>query len=316
MKPRDLGLLFILAALWGASFLYIRIAVPVLGPFVLVAARTLIASGALLLFVFASGREVNLRKHWKQYLILGALNSAIPFVLIAAAEEVLTSSFAAILNATTPLFSAVVAAIWLRDRLTLPRIIGLLIGLCGVSVVVGLIKLPFLSGVDAGEGALFTPSGENLIAVAFSLGGALFYALGSSYARVALKDASTYALAIGQQLAAGLIVLPLAATHPPAAALTVEVAAVVLALALLSTSLAYLIYFTLLARVGPTNTLTVTFLVPFFGIFWGALLLNEHIGWEQFIGLLLILGSLTLVTGFRPGLLLRAAGTPVLRKQT
>jgi len=314
MKPRDLGLLFILAALWGASFLYIRIAVPVLGPFVLVAARTLIASAALFLFALATGREVNLRRHWKQYLILGALNSAIPFVLIAAAEEVLTSSFAAILNATTPLFSAVVAAIWLRDRLTLPRIIGLLIGLCGVSVVVGLIRLPLISSADLGDGALFTPSTENLIAVGLSLAGALFYALGSSYARVALKDAKTFNLAIGQQFAAGLLVLPLAATHPPVAALTPEVVVVVLALALLSTSLAYLIYFTLLARVGPTNTLTVTFLVPFFGIFWGALLLHERIGWEQFIGLLLILGSLTLVTGFRPRFFLRA-GTPALRRR-
>ncbi|MCA9903323.1 MAG: DMT family transporter [Anaerolineae bacterium] len=314
MKPRDLGLLFILAALWGASFLYIRVAVPVLGPFVLVAARTLIASTALYVFARVTGRDVDLRRHWRQFLILGALNSAIPFVLIAAAEKVLTSSFAAILNATTPLFSAVVAAVWLRDRLTLARILGLFIGLCGVSVVVGLIQLPFIGSMAAGEGVIFTPTGENLLAVGMSLGGALFYALGSSYARVALKGASTYALSIGQQLGAGLLVLPLAVANPPVAPLTGEVVAVTLALALLSTALAYLIYFTLLARVGPTNTLTVTFLVPFFGIFWGALLLHEHIGWEQIIGLLLILASLLLVTGFRPAFLLRAQTPAVARR--
>ncbi len=304
MRARDIGLLFILAALWGASFLYIRLAVDALGPFALVAARTLIAAAALLIFARLSGRTVTLREHWRQFAILGALNSAIPFVLIAAAEQSITASLASILNATTPLFSAVVAAVWLHDRLTPARIIGLLLGLAGVAVVVGLIRLP---GAPVGEQAVFTLTLDNALAVAMSLGGALFYALGSSYARVRLRGASTYSLAIGQQLAAGLLVLPLAAADPPGGALTPVIIAAVLALALLSTSLAYLIYFTLLARVGPTNTLTVTFLVPFFGIFWGALLLNEQIGWGQIIGMLLIVGSLILVTGFRPAFLSQPA---------
>ena len=286
MKPRDVLLLFILAALWGASFIYIRFAGPALGPFVLVAARTLIASIVLIIIAVSTGVKLDLRQRWKEYLILGALNSAIPFVLITAAELSMTAPLAAILNATTPLWGAVVTAIWLRDKLTLPRIIGLVIGLLGVVIVVGWESVTMTDAL--------------WIATVMMLVASLFYALGTTYGKVTFKSPVPLVMAVGQQLAAGLIVLPLAVANPPTGEITPLIVVAILLLAVLSTAVAYLLYFMLLKSAGPINTMTVTFLVPFFTILWDALFLEAAISWVQFVGLLVILGGLVLVTGFRP----------------
>lgn len=137
MGARDLGALLLLGALWGASFIFIRVAVPVLGPFVLVDLRVLLAAAALVLCAVVGGRFPKLRSNWRRFLGLGFLNAAVPFTLIAASEINLTASLAAILNSTTPLFAAVVAAVWIREVLTPRRIGGLLLGIVGVAVVVG-----------------------------------------------------------------------------------------------------------------------------------------------------------------------------------
>ena len=115
MRAPDLARLLLLAALWGGSFIFIRIAAPVLGPIVLVTIRVLLAGAALLVYALVTRSELELRARWRQYLTIGALNSAIPFVLISTAELQLPASLAAILNATSPLFGAVIAAIWIKD---------------------------------------------------------------------------------------------------------------------------------------------------------------------------------------------------------
>ncbi|HET7640285.1 MAG TPA: DMT family transporter, partial [Ktedonobacteraceae bacterium] len=132
MKARDVGALLLLSALWGGSFLFMRIAAPVFGPVVLIELRVLIAGIALLLYSIFTRRNLDLRKRWLHYLVIGIINSAIPFTLIATAELLLTAGFAAILNATSPLFGAVVAAIWIKEALTTRKVIGLLLGLVGV----------------------------------------------------------------------------------------------------------------------------------------------------------------------------------------
>jgi drug/metabolite transporter (DMT)-like permease len=294
LKPRDVLLLFVLAALWGASFIYIRYSVHELGPFVLVATRTLMAAAVLLLIAWVNRREIDLRQQWKQYLVLGLLNSAIPFVLISAAEESLTAPLASILNATTPLWGAVVSLFWAGDKLTPTRIIGLLVGLLGVSIVVGTEQISLSS-------ALLGP-------VVMMLTASLFYALGTMYGKTTFKNPVPLSMAIGQQLAAGMIMLPFAVSNPPTGEITPLIIVAMLLLGILSTAAAYLLYFRLLASAGPINTMTVTFLVPFFSILWGAMFLNEFIGWQQFVGLLVILVSLFLVTGFRPSFL--GAGKP------
>lgn len=285
MGARDLGALLLLGALWGASFIFIRVAVPVLGPFVLVDLRVLLAAAALVLCAVVGGRFPKLRSNWRRFLGLGFLNAAVPFTLIAASEINLTASLAAILNSTTPLFAAVVAAVWIREVLTPRRIGGLLLGIVGVAVVVGWTPV--------------TLSPVVLLSIGASLAAALCYGFGGVYAKRAFSGQPPLGMAIGQQAAAGLLLLPPSVVSLPEEAPPPAVVISVLSLALLSTALAYLLYFRLISSVGPTNTLTVTFLVPVFGLLFGALFLAEPVGVGTLAGLVIILSSVALVTEIR-----------------
>jgi drug/metabolite transporter (DMT)-like permease len=285
MGARDLAALILLGALWGASFIFIRVGVPVLGPFVLMDLRVLLAAAALVLGAVAVGRLPKLRSHWRRFLVLGFLNAAVPFTLIAASEINLTASLAAILNSTTPLFTAVVAAVWIGEALTPRRIFGLLLGIVGVALVVGWTPL--------------TLSPVVLLSIGASLAAALSYGFGGVYAKRAFSGLPPLSMAIGQQTGAGLLLLLPSAVSFPGEAPSSAVVLSVLALALLSTALAYLLYFRLITSVGPTSTLTVTFLVPVFGLLFGALFLGEPVGAGMLVGLGVILSSVTLVTGIR-----------------
>jgi drug/metabolite transporter (DMT)-like permease len=285
MGARDLGALVLLGAIWGSSFLFIRIAVPALGPFVLMELRVGLAAAALALFAVAVGRLPRLRSRWKELLALGACNAAIPFSLIAASEINLTASLAAILNATTVLFAAVVAAAWLGEALTKGKVAGLVMGIVGVAVLVGWTPIA-LSGIV-------------LVSVGASLLAAFSYALGGVYAKRAFASTPPLALAIGQQVGAAMLLLPLAAASVPAEAPSLPVTLSTLALALLCTAVAYLLYFHLISSVGPTKTLTVTFLSPLFGALFGVLFLDEPVGVGTLLGLGIILSSIALVTGIR-----------------
>jgi drug/metabolite transporter (DMT)-like permease len=285
MTIRDFGWLTLLGAMWGASYLFLRVATPVLGPFVLIDLRVLIAGSVLLIYALLSGRQPALRHRWRSLLLLGAINAAMPFILIAMATVWLNASIASILNSTTPLFAALVAALWMKERLSWKKALGKVLGMAGVLVLVGWSPL----GISAGViwGALC------------SLAGALCYGIGGVYARVAFRDMSTLDLAIGQQLAAGVLLLPFAAGTAHRTALSATVVGALLALALLSTALSYLIYFDLIARVGPTNTLSVTFLIPLFGTLWGVLFLQEPLRLSLVVGLAIILSGVFLVIGLQ-----------------
>jgi drug/metabolite transporter (DMT)-like permease len=285
MKPKELGALILLGALWGGSFPFIRVAVPVLGPFVLMDLRVLLAAVALTLFAVAVGRLPKLRARWKEFLILGTCNAAIPFSLIAAAEINLTASLAAILNSTTALFTAVVAAAWMEESLTKGKVIGLVTGIVGVAVLVGWTPI--------------TLSGIVLLSVGASLLAAFSYAVGSVYAKRTFAGTPSLTMAIGQQAGAAMVLLPLVAANVPAEAPSLPVVLSTLALALPSTAVAYLLYFYLISNAGPTRTLTVTFLVPVFGLFFGILFLGEPVGIGTFVGLGIILSSVALVNGIR-----------------
>jgi drug/metabolite transporter (DMT)-like permease len=138
MKPREFSALLLLAAIWGVSFLLIRIAAPVLGPLTLVNARMLIASSALLIYALAKRRAgLGLRQSWKAYLMLGMLNSVLPMTLEAVALMYLSPSLVAILVTTVPPFTALAAAVWIHEALTPAKLIGLLLGIVGVGVIVG-----------------------------------------------------------------------------------------------------------------------------------------------------------------------------------
>jgi drug/metabolite transporter (DMT)-like permease len=285
MKIRDAGMLLLLAALWGPSFLFIRIAVPTLGPVALMEFRVLLAAVAPVLYAVTFARLPALRALWKAYLVLGGVNAALPFTLIALAELRLPSSLAAILNATTPLFTAIVAALWLHERLTMKKVMGLIIGVVGVGILVGWGPLslnpPFFLSVGA------------------SLAAAGCYALGGVYSKVTFKGTAPLELVIGQQLGASILLLPFAAFRLPTVFPPLAVWLAVAALALLSTAAGYLLYFYLMARIGPTNTLSVTFLVPVFGLLLGVLFLGESLSLSWLIGLIVILISLVFITGIR-----------------
>jgi len=286
MGARDLGALVLLAALWGASYIFIRVAVPALGPFVLMGARVALASGALALYAVLLARGMpKFRSRWKEFLIVGATNSAIPFTLIAAAELELTASLAAILNSTTALFVAVVAAVWIGESLTIKKVVGLLLGFAGVVVLVGWDPVPL--------------NGAVLLAVGAMLAASLSYAVGGVYVKRTFAGVSPLAMTIGQQGAAAAILLPLAAASLPGEAPPLPAALSALALALLCTAVAYLLYFRLIENVGPTKTLAVTFLIPVFGLLFGVVLLDEPVGLGTLVGFAIISYGVALVTEIR-----------------
>ncbi|MEA2595590.1 MAG: hypothetical protein QOF01_2059 [Thermomicrobiales bacterium] len=289
LRPKEIGALLLLAALWGGSFMFFRIAAPALGPIVVAFLRVLIAGGALLLFARFTGHGTDWRRTPRSFLILGALNGAIPYALTAAAALNMTASLAAILNATTPLFAVAVVAARLGERPTVRTIIGLAIGVSGVVVLLGWNRAPF----DAAFAA----------SVAASLAAAISYAFAGAYAKSAFAGTPSLTLAIGQQFGAAVVLapvlIPVGIVGREDLSLTRGVAAAVIALALLCTSVASLLYFFLIRSVGPTKTLTITFLVPIFGVLWGALFLDESIGTATLLGLSIVLIGVTLVTGLR-----------------
>jgi drug/metabolite transporter (DMT)-like permease len=275
-----------LGALWGGSFLFIRVAVPALGPFLLVELRVGLAATALFLFALAVGSMPKIRSRWRSFLVLGFLNAAVPFSLISAAEIHLTASLAAILNSTTVMFTAIVAAVWMGDPLTARKTIGIVLGIVGVSVLVGWDPLP-LNGIV-------------LLAVAAMLLASLSYALGATYAKQSFSGIPPIGMALGQLGGAVALLLPLAVVSLPERAPSTVVTLSMLGLAFLSTAVAYLIYFRLIENVGPTSTVTVTLLVPVFGLLFGVLLLEEPFGFGTLAGLGVILTSVVLITGIAP----------------
>jgi len=282
----DLVTLVGVGALWGASFLFIRVAVHDLRPVALIEARVLLAGLALLIVVAALHRIPVWRTDWRSYLLLGGLSAAAPFTLIAAAELQLTASLAAILNATTPLFALLLGALRLREPLTLRRLAGVLLGLLGVAVLVGLGPLQL-------NAALLLAAGASLLA-------ALLYAVGGVYAKTRFTGIAPITVATGQQLGAAVLLLLPTLLLPPARAPSAPVGAAVLTLALACTALGFVLFYRLLARLGPTGALSVTFLVPVFGLAWGALFLNEPINSATVAGLLIVLTAVALVTYLAP----------------
>ena len=287
MTGRSIAALVTLGALWGASFLFIRVAVTALGPFVLVALRVGLAALVLTLFAAVTRRALKLRGKWGPLLFLGFANTAVPFSLISASEVHLTASLAAILNSTTVLFTALVAAVWLGDPLTPKKIVGVLLGIFGVAALVGWDPLPLTPAV--------------LLSVAAVLGASLCYGVGGVYTKRTFSGVPPLTLAVGQQTAAAAVMIPVAATDLPNEAPSVAAALCVLGLAVLSTAVAYLLFFYLITNAGPTATSTVTLIVPVVGLIFGVLFLGEPVGVGTVVGLGVILFSVVLISGIRFG---------------
>ncbi len=295
MRSEDIARLVALAAIWGGSFIFLRVLSPVLGPVVTAASRVLIASIALIAYFRVAGVAADLRAQGRHYVVIGLVNSALPFVLFAFAALHLPASYSVIMNASTPLFAALLSALFLGERLSPPKIAGLFAGGAGVALV-------------SGAGPV-VPDAMFGLSIAACLGAALCYAASSVYMKKYAAGASPMAIAGWSQLAAGVALLPLVPLSPVRGEITPAVVGNVLGLALLCSAVAYLLYYRLIADVGPTRALTVAFLMPMFGMAWGALLLDETITWSMIAGCALIVGGTFTVV--RPHPAQRRRGAPV-----
>jgi drug/metabolite transporter (DMT)-like permease len=285
MSTANLLRLIALAAIWGGSFLFLRIGAPVLGPAVMIAYRVGFAALFLAIVGLALSKPLLWRAHWKHYLILGLFNSALPFLLFAFAARTLSASVLSVLNATAPIWGALVSAAWARQGVSGRTIAGLVLGMAGVALLVGFDKVSALPGAG--------------LAIAAALFAALNYGIASTYARFA-KPVEPFANAHGSMWAATLLVLPVLPFFPQPGSATIGIMGAVLALGVLCSGVAYLLYFRLIRDVGPTSALTVTFLNPLFGILWGTLFLHEVIGWYTVAGSAIVIVGTALVTGYVP----------------
>ena len=286
MRPADLARLVTLAALWGASYLFMRYAVPHLGPASLIELRVLIAGIALTVFLVATGQSIGWSRFWLPYLVVGSVGVALPFMLIAQALTAIDASTAAILNALSPLFASIVAAIWIRDPLTPQKLAGIAICLLGTAVLVGWTPTPM--------------SARELLAAGLSVAATALYGFISVFSKVKLKGASPLGTSAGTLLfaAASLAFLvPFAPPPHPVADVPALAWIAVLGLAFFSTTLAFILYYRLIADVGPVRAITVTLLVPIFGMVWGAIFLGEAITPGRVAGCLIILAGCSMILG-------------------
>lgn len=287
MSTANLLRLILLAAIWGGSFLFMRIAAPVLGPAVLIEYRVVFAALFLAIVGLMMKKPLDLRQHWKHYLILGLFNSALPFLLFAYAARTLSASVLSVLNATAPIWGALIGAVWQRQMVGGRVLLGLVLGTAGVALLVGFDH----SSAQAGAG----------LAIAAAVFASFNYGIASTYARSA-KAVEPFANAHGSMWAASLLTLPSLAFFPPPGEPTVGIIGAAFALGVLCSGVAYLLYYKLVRDVGATSALTVTFISPLFGILWGALFLGETVGWYTVAGAAIVIVGTALVTGFRPGL--------------
>ena len=281
MKAKDIFRLLLLAAIWGSSYLFLRIAAPAIGITLTMGLRIAIAALFMILVFSFLNKLPEYKLYWKQYLVLGVLNLVLPFALVTYAVANLNASIGAILNATTPLFTMIISSYWMKEKMSVRKLIGLFIGLMGLVILVGWIPVEL--------------NGNTILALAFSLLASLSYGIGAVYTRVNFRQSPPMQTATGQISAAALLVLPLLVFSDSSYDFNLNMAIVVLVLALICTALGYALYFKLISTIGSINASVVTMLVPVFSLIWGIVFLGETLTPGLLVGLGLILGSLKLV---------------------
>jgi drug/metabolite transporter (DMT)-like permease len=287
--------LLLLGAIWGASFMFIKVGVAEIPPFTFVLCRTMVAALVLFSVMKLRGNELpRTRQMWVVLVTMGLLNGVIPYTLITWGETHITSGLASILNAAMPLFTVLLAHYWTHDeRMATLKVLGVLIGFVGVMVVFA---------PELRNGFQVELLGQLAVVIA-----ALSYAVATIFARRYLRGVSPVIASTGQLASAALMMFPLSFVfdHPLALRPSLPALAAVLTLALLGTAVAYVLYYWLIEHTGATRTSLVTYLLPIFGVMWGALVLREPIEWEAIVGLILIIAGVALVN--RPSVPVRQA---------
>ncbi|MBC7708543.1 MAG: DMT family transporter [Rhizobacter sp.] len=296
MSRRDLIDFVLLAAIWGASFLFLRIGVPEFGPFALIGLRSGIAALCLLPLVLMREGKSQMLGYVRELTVVGIVNAVIPFTLLAYAAASLSAGFTALINATTPLWAAVIGLFWLNAKLSKLQWAGLALG------VVGMVVLTW-GKVD------FKPGGSGLAIVA-GLIATLAYGFSTHYTKKKLASLSPMGVAAGSQTAGALLMLPLAIAFWPETLPSAKAWLAAILLAVLATAFGLILYFRLIAKLGGQKASTVTFLIPVFAVGWGGVFLGETVTLPMALGGAIVLAGTSLTLGLRLGLASRVEKAP------
>ncbi len=293
MLVADLAKLVFLAAIWGGSFIFLRIAAPEVGPLLTATLRTALAGAALMAFAAMTKVKMDWRNNLKPFAVVGLFAGVIPFSCFSYAALHLPAAYSAVLNATAPLFGAVFSVAWLAERLTMLKLTGLLLGIIGVAILTGAGTLPLDS--------------DALLAIGACLVAAACYAMASIIVKKTGRPGKNrptdgrpggihpIAMAAGSLVVGGVMMLPTIPFSLPQAMPSALALACVAAMSLLSSGLAQAIFIPLIVKVGPTRAMSVSFLIPLFSMLWGFLFLHEAIGLATLIGGGVVLVAMGLV---------------------
>lgn len=281
MSLIDFLKLILLAAIWGSSFVFMRVIAPVLGPVVTADLRILLAGVVLFAVALYKGFKFNWKKNIFKFTYIGVLSLALPFSFFSYAAMYIPASYSVVLNSTTPLFGVLLAAFMLKEKITLPKLSGVALGMLGVFVIAN------VKTAEVDE--------KFLLSVVLCLVAAALYAYNSIYVKLKAAHISPLILSSGSQIMGGLMLALAIPVSPAISSPSLNVILCLLFLAIICTAVAMLLYYQLLESVGPTKSLTVTFLMPVFGIIWGNIFLGEVITLRMVYGSLLILAGTGLV---------------------
>jgi drug/metabolite transporter (DMT)-like permease len=283
MEYRHLLGLVVLGALWGASFMFTRVAAPEFGAIMLMAVRVALAAMVLVPLLLRRRQFGQVLQHWRPIAVMGVLHYAIPFSLFAYSLLTLSAGYASVINASAPLMTGLIGWLWLRERLDASRVTGLVVGVAGV--------------VPLAWEKLAVGSGSVTLAVCASLLAAFCYGLAAVFAKKKLAGVDPTAIAGGSMVAATLVLLPLSFVFWPAAMPSVAAWSMAGALGVVCTAGAFVLYFRLIAQIGPSRAITVTFLIPVFAVLFGAVFLGEEISASIIVGGLVVALGTALATG-------------------
>lgn len=292
---RDYLVLVLLSAIWGASFLFLRISSPVFGPFFLIEMRVVSAVSVLLPLCLLLGRQREIAANWKPILLLSFFNMSLPFCLLAYATLSIGAGFASIINATVPFFTAALAFSLWRRTLSAMALFGMFIGFLGVV----LLMLDY-SGPISPEVSFW--------AITAALLASLFYGLAINIMAQYLPSVSGVAVTTGSLMFSSVTLAPFALWYLPEPMPTGSVWFSVLALGIVCTGFAFVLFYRLIARIGPNLAVTNTFLIPLFSLFWGNLFLAEEVTLFMLFACTLVLTGVGLTTGSFARLLRYARG--------
>lgn len=293
MAPLDVARLIFLAAIWGGSFIFLRICVPEIGPMMTALLRLSLSSVALMAFAATIGTRMDWRQNFKMYAWVGLFATVIPFTFFSFASQYLPAAYSALLNATSPLFGALFSVLWLAEHMSARKLAGLAMGVLGVAVLVG-----------AGALALNT---HTVLAAAMCLAAAASYAVSSLIVKKAGSIAhgshghiNPIAMATGSMVLGALILAPSLPFVIPHTLPSLPAVGAMLALSLLSSGVAQAMFIPMIVRIGPTRAMTVAFMIPVFSMLWGVLFLHEHPGASTLAGGAIVLAAMALVLSASP----------------